>query len=127
MATKWLRFDNFSDERDMEKFLQEGKCVIVKITGRHLAKKYKYKMFLPIVSYDGYFYSTDIYQKAEFCKSCNNIGVYSTWYTVDKIVKAIDIKDVMWEVNKYYYDAEKNNPKTQEALLGFIPKIQFLS
>lgn len=120
MATKWLRFDNHSDERDFAEFIQQGKAVIVLVRGRHLHKKYKYKMFLPIISYAENLYSTDIYEKSEYCKSCRHVWVYSTWYNVEKIVKAVNIEDVKVEISDYYHKMEVENPKIQEAIKQFI-------
>lgn len=117
---KWLRFDNHSDERDFKQFIEEWKCVIVIVNRKGLAKEYKYKMFLPIVSYDWHQYSTDIYKKSEFCTNCDNVWVYSTWYNVEKIVKVVDIKDIQVGIDARYYEQEKSNPNTQEAISDFI-------
>lgn len=120
MTTKWLRFDNHSDERDFAEFIQQGKAVIVLVKWRHLPKKYKYKMFLPIISYAENLYSTDIYEKSESCKSCRHVWVYSTPYTVEKIVRPVELKDISVKISDYYHRMEVENPKIQEAIKQFI-------
>lgn len=119
MLDKNIHFESYSDQRDFNIKIKEGYAVILQVTSRNVAKKYKYKMFIPILSIrDDVLYSSDIYTKSDFCKSCTEVGIYSNYVTCVKIMKFVKLDDLKIKVAQYYIDLEKENTKTVDLLLS---------